>query len=175
MGGGPGGVAHDGVDAAAAAAVEQGEEAPVEQFAVRAEGGGGGGERGEHVGADGRIVDICAGWDIEEELCEGESERVAHGINEDVRDEEAEGVPGEDQGAKGLADEGETGPCGSGDPVAGGEKEEADAGGVEVDVEAVLKGGGVSRGRGIGIIQAGGAGTSTRARMVALSASWSPV
>lgn len=58
--------------------------------------GGGGREGGEHVGADGGVVDIGAGGDVEEEFGEGESEGVAHGVDEDVGDEEAEGVPGED-------------------------------------------------------------------------------
>lgn len=38
---------------------------------------------------------VCAGGDVEEEFCERERERVAHGVDEDVWDEETEGVPGE--------------------------------------------------------------------------------
>lgn len=85
-------------------------------------------------------MDVGASGDVEEEFGEGEGERVAHGVDEDVGDEEAEGVPGEDQRAQGLSDEGEAGPCGGGDPMASGEEDEEDAGGVEVDVEAVLVG-----------------------------------
>lgn len=138
MGSCPGGVAHDVVDSKAALGVEHCEEFPVEAFELGAERGGGG-EGAEHVGADGGVVDVGACGDIEEELCEGEGEGVAHGVDEDVRDEEGEGVPGENEGAEGLPDECEVGPCRGSDPVAGGEEEEEDAGGVEVDVEAVLR------------------------------------
>lgn len=104
-----------------------------------AEGGGGvGGEGAEHVCADGGVVDVCAGWDVEEEFCEWEGERVAHCVDEDVWYEEVECVPGEDEGAYRLSDEGEAGPCGGCDPVPGREEEEEDAGWVKVDVEAVL-------------------------------------
>lgn len=118
MGGGPGGVAEDDVDAGAAAGVEGGEETPVGVFGAGAEGGGAR-EGGEHVGGDGGVVDVCGCWEGEEEFGEREGEGVAHGVDEDVGDEEGEGVPGEDERAEGLADEGEVGPCGCGDPVAG--------------------------------------------------------
>jgi hypothetical protein len=86
-------------------------------------------------------VDVCGCGDGGEEgVGEREREGVAHCVDEDVGDEEGEGVIGEDQGAEGLAQEGEVWPCAAEDVAAGGEVEEVDGWGVEADVEAVLGG-----------------------------------
>ena len=112
---GPGGIRHDDVDVAAGEAVEPGVGAPVEAFGgafeasacagVEAVCGVWGGEGVEHVGGDGGVVDVCGGGDggAEKEGAEGESEGVAHCVNEEVRDEKGEGVVGHEEGAEALA------------------------------------------------------------------------
>lgn len=78
-------------------------------------------QTGEHIGGDCGIVDIGGGRDVwKEEVTESEGECIAHGVDEDVGGDEVEGVPGDDQAADALTQEGEVRPS-------GGEKEVASA------------------------------------------------
>lgn len=104
MGGGPGAVGHDQVDGAAHAAVKAGEQMPVSFFEEAAETfaragveafakGGSGVKGAEHVGGNGRVVDVGSGGNGgEEEFGECEGEGVAHGIDEDIGDEKRKGI-----------------------------------------------------------------------------------
>ena len=73
----------------------------------------------------------------EEPLAGGQSESVAHGVDEDVGREKGKSVPGYEDRGKRLAEQSEVRPFAGQDIFAGTEIEEADAGGVEMDVEAV--------------------------------------
>ncbi|KAI7514874.1 UDP-Glycosyltransferase/glycogen phosphorylase [Hortaea werneckii] len=117
---GPGGIGHDHVDAAADEGVELREEFPVDFFAFAQEALAEPGvqalvrfdfavEAAEHVGGDGGVVDVGACCD--------------RGGEEPFAQAECEG--------------GEARVAGCEDPVAGGEVEEVDAGGTEVDVESI--------------------------------------
>ncbi|KAI7001999.1 UDP-Glycosyltransferase/glycogen phosphorylase [Hortaea werneckii] len=125
---GPGGIGHDHVDAAADEGVELREEFPVDFFAFAQEALAEPGvqalvrfdfavEAAEHVGGDGGVVDVgaCCDRGGEEPFAQAECEGVSHCVDED----------------------GEARVAGCEDPVAGGEVEEVDAGGTEVDVESI--------------------------------------
>lgn len=148
VGSGPGTIRHYNINGAADTTVEVGEKMPVLFFDKPSETlaragvetlSGAAVKRAEHVGGDGRVVDVGAGGDGgEEEFGEGEGEGVAHCVDEDVGDEEGESVVGEDEGAEGLAEEGEVGVGGAENVVAGCEREEDDGWWAELDVKAVL-------------------------------------
>lgn len=82
---------------------------------------------------------VCAcGYGREEELREGESKSVAHGIEEDVGHKEGESIVGEYKGAERLAEKGKVWPSATQDPMSGLKIEENDGRRVEVNVEALL-------------------------------------
>ena len=84
-------------------------------------------------------MDVGAGRNIrEEEVGHGDGKGVAHGIDEDVWDNEVEGIPANNQATDALSEESEVRPVVGKEEVAGTEVEEGETRGVEGDVEAVL-------------------------------------
>ena len=84
-------------------------------------------------------MDVGTGGNIGEEVVRhGNGKGVAHCIDEDVGNNEVQGIPANDQAADALAEESEVGPVLSKGEVAGTEVEEGETRGVEGDVEAVL-------------------------------------
>ena len=84
-------------------------------------------------------MDVGAGGNVgEEEVGHGDGKGVAHGIDEDVWDNQIEGIPANNQAADALAEESEVRPVLSEEEVAGTEVEEGETRSVEGDVEAVL-------------------------------------
>lgn len=68
---------------------------------------GAGGDSVEHVGGDGGVMDIGEDTASTDGLGQGIGEGITSGINKDIRDQERKGLPGDDERAKGLAEEGE--------------------------------------------------------------------
>lgn len=88
-------------------------------------------ERAEHVGGNGRVVNICAsGNRRKEKFGECECEGVAHGVDEDIWNEKGESVVSENDGAYRLAQERKARPGGAEDVVSGREVEEDNGWGV---------------------------------------------
>ena len=75
----------------------------------------------------------------EEELRKSESESIAHGIYENVRHKEGEGVISENERTEGLSEESEMGICGAEDIVTSLKIEEDDCWRVKMDVETLLE------------------------------------
>jgi len=84
-------------------------------------------------------VDVCAGRNLwKEEFAKRQSERVAHGVNEDVWYHEIECVPGEDQTAEALSEKCEMGPFRGKNKMPRAEIKKGNTRGIEIDIEAIF-------------------------------------
>jgi len=84
-------------------------------------------------------MDVGAGREVGKEVGgECNSKSVAHGVDEDVRDEEGEGFVGEEDAAYGLAEEGEVRPGRGKDVMSLGQVDEVQGTCLESDIEAFL-------------------------------------